>query len=202
MVRIEDVFLSIRSRLGDTDIKEYRYSDEELLGSINDALADISERTLAFRKTWLIDTKGEIERYLLPNDFLRLIAFMLDDKVITDITSKESSDNGMTQKSLVSFDAQSFYLERTYKKDARVKIDYNYYERVEGKKDNLPISNGFKEPIVLYALHILFQSPNRENGLSFSRTYKELYKDSLINAIEVVRNTINSKNIHSKFLKV
>ncbi|MGK0255857.1 MAG: hypothetical protein ACI81I_000464, partial [Arcobacteraceae bacterium] len=45
---VQDILLPMRSRLGDKDHTNYRWSDEELIDMINDSLATLSADLLLF----------------------------------------------------------------------------------------------------------------------------------------------------------
>jgi len=188
MIKIQSIIASVRSKLGDTDHTNYRYTTEEILNALNMGLTDISQNTLAFYKSWQIQTKEGIRRYKLPNDFI-----MLADK------KEVCHDN-----KLISYmDSQTLYLNFEPKEDAnkklpRIAIYYNYTEYIYDEHIDLYILNGFASPLIHFALAELFMSPNRENGLNFSEFHRQKYRESLELPLHHVRKATNKRQPRAK----
>ena len=181
MIKVQLLFASIRSKLGDTNGENYYYADSELLEAINGALRDISQNGLCFFKLWHVQSLKEVKRYKLPNDFI--------------LFSKKYPDT--VDNSLVDYmDSQTFYVKDEPKplNDGKYPVwtfYYNYTERVYEVEDVLHILDGFFEPIVYHALSTLCMSPNRENGLSQSEFFRAKYSESLKLPLHHARKVTN-----------
>jgi len=181
MIKVQLLFASIRSKLGDTNGENYCYADSEILEAVNGALRDISQNGLCFFKLWHVQSLKEVKRYKLPDDFI-LFSKKYPDNV----------DNGLVD----TMDSQTFYVKDEPKmlSDGTYPIwtfYYNYTERVYEVEDVLYILDGFFEPIVYHALSTLYMSPNRENGLSQSEFFRAKYSESLRLPLHHARKVTN-----------
>ena len=168
MIKVQLLLASIRSKLGDTNAENFYYANTEIVEAINGALRDISQNALCFFKVWHVQSKKEVKRYKLPDDFI-----LFSKKYPDDV------DNGIIEY----MDSQTFFVKTEPKlKDERYPVwsfYYNYNERIYEIDDTLYILDGFFEPIVYHALSTLCMSPNRENGLSQSDFFRAKYSESL-----------------------
>lgn len=187
MIKVQLLVASIRSKIGDTDAENFYYANTEIVEAINGVLRDISQNALCFFKFWHVQSKKELKRYKLPDDFISFSKKYPDDV-----------DNDLIAYS----DSQTFFVKDEPKKlqDGSYPIwlfYYNYNERIYDVDDTLYILDGFFEPIVYHALSSLCMSPNRENGLSQSEFFRARYDESLRlplhHARKVTRNNKNTK---------
>ena len=169
MIKVDLLIASIRSKLGDTNGENYYYASTEIVEAINGALRDISQNALCFAKVVLVQSKKNIIRYKLPNDFI------LFPKKYPD-----SANNALIDY----MDSQTFFV----KAEPKISTDgkypvwsfyYNYTERIYNVADTLYILDGFFEPIVYHALSTLCMSPNRENGLQQSEFFRAKYNEAI-----------------------
>lgn len=181
MIKIELLLASIRSKLGDTNAENYYYSNTEIVEAINGALRDISQNALCFYKIWYVQSKKEVKRYKLPDDFI--------------LFSKKYPDE--VDNNLINYmDSQTFFVKEEPKlKNGRYPVwlfYYNYNERIFDVDDTLYILDGFFEPIMYHALSTLCMSPNRENGLNQSEFFREKYSESIRLPLHHARKVTNN----------
>lgn len=206
MVKIGDVILGLKSRLGDTDSASPRYSDPEIIDAVNSALSHLSEELLCFRRTWFVPCADGVGRYELPGDFLRLISVKYKDEIITDI---ESMEHRMTRRDGtadfgVSLDMQTVHIfpaENIEKEDV-IELYYHYFETVSDTRDTVSLPNSAKEAIVFYVLYLLYQNPIKKDGLKISAQYFQNYQMSLRALRSRVRMNAQSKNMQTAYRKV
>ena len=202
MIVVSSLLLSIRSKLGDTDITSQRYSDAEIIDSINDALAVLSEELLCFSRTWSISCKDCVTRYALPADFLKPISLKFNSKEILNIVSVESqAQNNCTFTASYDLQTVHLYLPEIKEKD-KIELYYNYSETVSTKDESIPLPNNAKEIIVNYVLHLLYQNPIKKDGLQRSSYFYNLYEKKLITFRSRVKMNAQSKNIKTTFTRV
>jgi hypothetical protein len=203
MITVAEIVLSARTKLGDTDIEKYRYSDVEIIDAINDALAVMSEDLLCFSRTWVVECKKCVNRYLLPADFLRPISLLFNKKLITNIESMESRINNKTTRSGVAYDNQTIHLFLgEIKASDEIEFYYNYFETVSNIEEAINLPNNAKEIIVYYVLHLLYQNPIKKDGLKRSEYYLAMYERKKIPFRSRLRKNTQSKHIRSGFKKV
>lgn len=206
MVKIADVVLGIRSRLGDTDVAAQEYSDAEIIDAVNSALAHISEELLCFSRVWLIPTKDGVGRYELPGDFLRLISVNYECSLIKDVQSLESRMNSdvMDSKPSVSLDMQTIHLfpAESIKKDDVVELYYHYFETVSDERESVGLPNNAKEAIIYYALGLLFENPVQSDGEKKANRAKQLFAVEMQRVTSRVRANAQSKKIRTAYQKV
>ena len=182
MIKTELLIASIRSKLGDTNAKNFYYANTEIIEAINGALRDISQNALCFFKLLHVQSLKGVKRYKLPSDFI-----LFSKKYPDDV------DNGIIDY----MDSQTFFVKDEPKLKPVWSFYYNYNERIYNETDTLYILDGFFEPIMYHALSTLSMSPNRENGLAqsnfFSIKYSEALKLPLHHARKVTNNIKNTK---------
>jgi len=206
MVKVGDVVLAIRSKLGDMSSEKRRYSDAEIIDAINSSLAHMSEALLCFRRTWLIPYQNNVNRYELPGDFLKLISVRYNDALVCDIESMEhrEQDSYMTSGMSAALDGQTIHLfnmPQTDKTDV-IKLYYNYYETVSDSRETLALPNTAKEPIIYYALGLMYENNISSKGIEKSNRYKQLYAIEMPKLASRMHHNVQSKNIRSRHVKV
>jgi len=207
MVKIADVILGLRSRLGDTDVSNRRYSDPEMIDAVNSALAHLSEELLCFRRTWRVPCADGVGRYELPEDFLRPISVNYNDALITDVESMEHrmNRNGLNDPG-VSYDLQTLHVfpSANVKEGDVIEFYYNYFETVNDGRDTVALPNNAKEAVICYALHLLYQNPilKLSDRVKLSTHYLQLYEVAVGPLKSRVRMNAQSKNMRSNFVKV
>ncbi len=206
MVKVGDVVLAIRSKLGDMSSEKQRYSDPEIIDAVNSSLAHMSEELLCFRRTWLIPYKNNMNRYELPSDFLRLISVRYNEALICDIESMEhrEQDSYATSGMSAALDGQTIHLfniPETENVDI-IKLYYNHYETVSDDRETLPLPNSAKEAIVYYALGLMYENNVSSKGIEKSNRYKQLYAIEMPKLASRMRHNVQSKNIRSRHVKV
>ena len=189
MINIGILISSVRSKLGDTSSESYRYSDNEVLNSLNTALIEISQSALPFYRTYKIQTIENEKQYPLPKDFISFAenknVCNANDKIDYSETQTFYLKEEPSQLSNGSFPIYTLY--------------YNYTEYIGESMMDLAILDGFRLPMVHFALSELFQSPNRENGLNFSDWHLQKYKETLILPLHHVRKSVNKSVVKSKY---
>ena len=186
--------------------EKQRYSDAEIIDAVNSSLAHMSEELLCFRRTWLIPYKNNVNRYELPSDFLKLISVRYNDALVCDIESMEhrEQDNYVTSGMSAALDGQTIHLfnmPQTDKTDV-IKLYYNYYETVSDSRETLALPNTAKEPIVYYALGLIYENNVSSKGIEKSNRYKQLYMVEMPKLASRMRHNVQSKNIRSRHVKV
>ena len=206
MVKIGDVVLGIRSRLGDTDVAKQHYSDPEIIDAVNSALSHLSEELLCFRRTWLVPCLDGVGRYELPGDFLRLISVNYKGTLITEVESMEHRMNREDGAGTpgVSLDLQTIHLfpSENIKTGDVIELYYQYYETVNDDRDDIALPNVAKEAIVFFALSLLYQNPVKKAGIEKSNYYRRMYEVELQNLRSRVRMNAQSKKIRTPYIKV
>lgn len=206
MVKIADVVLGIRSRLGDTDVHNQDYSDAEIIDAVNSALAHLSEDLLCFSRTWLIPTKEGIGRYELPSDFLRLISVKFKGATITKVESMEARSNRKYHCTApsVSLDMQTIHLfpSEGIKEGERVELYYHYFETINDESDSVSLPNNAKESMVYYALALLMENPVQSDGVQQANRYRQLYEVEKQKLASRVRKNAQSKHIRTSYQRV
>ena len=205
MVKVTDLILGIRARLGDTDITRQTYSDMEIIDAINSSLSHISEDLLCFSKTWTIPTIAGVNRYVLPMDFLRFISIRFNTTLIKNIISieQQAKQEYPTTTLTASFDNQTLFIYGTeIKANDEIELYYNYFETISNKDEILIIPNNTKEVLVYYALSVLYENPVKKNGLSYSNRYRKLYDTEIIKLSSRLSKNRQSKNITTSYIKV
>jgi len=205
MIRIADLILGIRMRLGDNRPERQKYSDPEILDAINSALAHLSEELLAFARVWVIPMRSGVGRYELPGDFLRLISVDYQGVTIPDheVTSLEyRARHGVTGG--VSLDMQTihFFPADTIKDGEKAEIYYHYYETIDAEDETIALPHIAKEAIVFYALSVLYQNPVMQDGLNRSDYYRTHFDAELVALRSRVRKNQQSRSIRSRHIKV
>ena len=80
---VHDIILAVRKRLNDVqDIK--RWSNEELIDSVNSALSDITTELNPFTAEWVIELIDGKSKYELPPYFYRLINVVVNGKTVRE----------------------------------------------------------------------------------------------------------------------
>ena len=209
-VKVADVILAIRSRLGDEDSTSYRYVEPEIIDAVNSALAHLSEELLCFSRTWIIPCLDKVNRYELPSDFLRPISVNYNGVLAKDILSMEvfmSNDRfslDTIPNKTVAYDMQTLHLLSfsNIKKGDLLELYYHCYENIDNSNDTVGLPALAKEALVYFALHLLFQKPVASKGLEKSNYYFGLYERELFKLRSRVRKNQQSKNIRSSFTRV
>ncbi|NKQ40044.1 MAG: hypothetical protein HF962_00520 [Sulfurovum sp.] len=173
-VPVERLLLSLRSKLGDTVADRPRYNDAALIDAVNAALSWISTEALPFRKTWEIETIDGVQSYRLPDDWEKRIAVYIDGEQVHRVISEE--ENHRAEGIYVPYaviDAQTIavYTGSAMKAGRRIKLHYYHQETVSDARENIPLSAGWREPIVYYALSELMLNPNKKDGMNRSQYY-------------------------------
>jgi len=205
-VKINDIVLGIRSRLGDVDANDRDYNDPEIIDAINSALAHLSEDLLCFRRTWLIPCVDGVGRYELPSDFLRLISVNFKGMLITDVESMESRSNQRwyDTRPSVSLDLQTIHLfpYESIRSDDEIELYYQYYETINDSTDTVALPNSAKEAMIYYALGLLFENNVSSKGIEKSNRYKKLYVLESKKLVSRVQMNAQSQKIRSTYVKV
>ena len=206
-VKVSDVLLGVRSRLGDEDVTKLRYQTPEILDGVNSALSHLSEELLCFARTWLIPCIDGVGRYELPSDFLRPISANYNDALITEIESMESRMNAQHTVScgqVLAYDMQTLHVfpaEGVKDKD-KIALYYHYCETVSDEREVVGLPNVAKEALVYFVLHLMYQKPVSSKSLEKSNYYLELYERELVKLRSRVRKNQQSKHIRTAYQRV
>lgn len=124
---VNDIILSVRQRLGDTKDKK-RWSDEELIDSINAALSAITMAVNPFTSEWAIRLVDGQSRYELPPYFYRLINVKFNDKIIPEEHIKgyewlQKNLGCLGRQRIVSADLHHFYIYPSVFNEKRVALE-------------------------------------------------------------------------------
>lgn len=198
MINASSLILSIRQRLNDNDKERYKYQDTEIIDAINLGLQKISNDLLYFNRTWKIKCKEDQERYTLPEDFLKPIRVLLNGKKIFSVKSQKSDD---TQNAIV-FDDISIRLYVPHKDGDILDVEYNYIEQIDTQKSTIVCSLLLSNALVYYALSILFQNPNKKDGLQRSDFFMRKYDQEIRSIKDTIRSTRQTQNIKTEYKKV
>ena len=204
-VRVSALLLGIRSRLGDTDPAQYRYSDPEIIDAVNDALAHLSEELLCFSKTWILPTREGVGVYPLPEDHLETVSVRYNGEVIhkRDMLSMAYRETkGIDTGVSVDLQTVRLYPESQVKDGQRISMYYHYTETINDKSDTIALPGTAKLPIIYFALGILYENPIKKDGASHSNRAQTLFEKYLIPLRSRLRKNAQSGQIRSRHTKV
>jgi hypothetical protein len=204
MVTVSSLILSIRSKIGDTDALKQRFSDTEVVDNINDALNILSEELLWSTRTWTIPCTAGIGRYALPSDFLRPISAEYNGVLIEEIESLEHRKQNNHLSTGMAYDNRTLHIfpgENVQDGD-NIALYYNNYETVNDETDTLDVANGYKMPIVYYALHLMHQNPISRDHMKKSSEYLSLYYARVSALKSIQRSNVQSKRMRNRYVKV
>lgn len=149
-MRVNDIILAVRARLHDTGSKK-RWSDEELIDSINSALSAITMALNPFTGEWVIELVDGKSKYELPPYFYRLINVVFDGKIIREENIKgfewvQKNLHCIENEVVVSTDLHHFYIHPPEFNQERVALekkvtetkDFREKERLLAKKNSIP----------------------------------------------------------------
>jgi len=206
MVRVRDVVLGVRQRLGDTDASEYRYAPMEIIDAINQALADLSDRLLCFPRTWIIPLKSGVYRYHLPDDFLRLISVRYNGSLIETIKSLEAMETlaDRPRGMAVALDPATIHLYPDVEISEEDRLELSYYgiESINDESDTLKLPSQAKMALIYHVLGELYDAPVRKNGTEKSNRYRQLYLSELAKLRNRLRGNMQSKRVRSPYVLV
>ncbi len=206
-MQVNDILLSMRSRLNDTDSKKYRWSDEELIDMINSSLANLSRELYLFTHQEIYTIKENENRYKLPHNCIRVISVNIEDEPVTIKSFEWMTQNKNTiddDNFYVCMDEQSFFLypQTLLQVGTKVEVNYNFVEQVLLKTDNIPISLMAKNALMFYAMHLAHQINTSKESTGRSIGYMRLYDKEIDQLRQLYYKNRHSKRLRSPFVKV
>ncbi|GEM_PF-4724191 len=195
MIQVKNIILQVRQKTGDNDYSDIKYSDNEIIDSINLALSSIAIECLCFNKDWLITPKDDVYVYPLPLDFLQFHSLTVNNKKILQI-------GGITNNGIY-FDLNQIYFKNIdiKAKDAII-LNYFHYERVGNAGDSIYLPFGILDALIYHVLSLLYQNPISKEHINKSTYYLNLYDKSIMNIKSIIRSQFQQKNIISMYRKV
>ncbi len=206
-MKVNDIILSMRSRLNDTVSTKYRWGDEELIDMINSSLSNLSRELFLFTHKEMYEVKEDENRYKLPHNCLRVISVNIDKQPATIKSFEWMSQNKHLiddDDFLVCMDEQSFFLypENMLKVGTKIELNYNFIEQILLKTDNIPISLMAKNALLFYCMHLALQINTSDKNRDRSTHYMKLYDKEITQLRELYYKNRHSKKLRSKFIKV
>lgn len=206
-MQVYEILLAIRSRLNDTDIKNYRWSDGELIDMINSSLANLSKELLMFSYTEIYTIKNGENRYRLPHNCMRVISVNIENNPAIIKSFDWMSHHKHTiddDNYYVCMDEKSFFLypKELLKDGMKVEVNYNFIEQINLKTDEIPISLVAKNALLFYAMHLAYQINTSDKNTGKSTHYLNLYDKEVLSLRELYYKNRHSKGLRSPFIKV
>lgn len=196
---VADVVLSVRNSLGDTNLSTAKYSNPEIIDSINATLATLSEELLFFHRTWIFQCVADVYRYKLPDDFLKLISVSINGKVVQHVESLEHRAQTENYEFGVSVYQNVLHIYGGHNAGDTIEVSYNHYESIDELADEINLPPTTKELIVYGALHRLYLKPISKDSINKSGYYLQLFEKKIKDVKSRIRSNQQSKNITTKF---
>ncbi len=195
MIEVSEILSKVRARLNDSCKDNRMFSDSVLIGSLNQAILNI---TLEFRLNrqlarQVLDTEN---LFLNIHNLLGIESAKFNTKELKERTNI-MKDNGALEL-LILGDKLSV----TPFKDGELEVVYFSYNEVNNILESVSMPRVCLEALVYSVLINILEIPTNESNYNFIANYKQLLKlakDNLTNYL----NAMYSKNIHfSKVVRV
>ncbi|PAF51984.1 hypothetical protein [Helicobacter sp. 13S00477-4] len=189
MIQVQDIILSLRSRLRDKAVQK-EYSDNELLDLINMAYITIATRLKVFSSHIEFDL-SQLSNILMPIDCIALINVFYDSYPIDILPTNYLLKNKLGIKTL-SCTLKGNQIELYPPKDTGIlAVDYHFIKRILGIEDYLQLSDFYKEAILFYCMFLALQKETRVDSIQKSQYYQSLYELE-IQKIALINSEINT----------
>ncbi|WP_387304486.1 hypothetical protein [Helicobacter pylori] len=195
MIEVSEILSKVRSRLNDSHIDNYMFSDSVLISSLNQAILNI---TLEFRLNrqlvrQVLDAENQ---FLSIHNLLGIECAKFNNKELEERTNI-MKDNGELEL-LILGDRLSV----TPFKDGDLEVVYFSYNEVNNVLESVSMPRVCLEALIYSVLINILEIPTNENNYNLIANYKQLLKlakDNLTNYL----NAMYSKNIYfSKVVRV
>lgn len=197
MIEVQDIILSLRSRLRDKDIIK-EYSDNELLDFINMAYIAISSKLKIFAKEIEFDLQDQ--KPLLPKDCICIITATYDNTKCDIVPFSYFLKNTPSNPSITLNNNEIIIYP---KKDTGIlKIVYNYIKRITKIEDNLDLGAFLMEGVMFYCMFLALQKEARTDSLQKSQYYQNLYQLEIEKAQALQIEMLNSQDITSQYQRI
>ncbi len=206
-MKVNDIILSMRSRLNDTVPANYRWSDEELMDMINSSLSNLSRELFLFTHQEMFKVTEDENRYKLPHNCLKVISVNIDKQPVIIKSFEWMSQNKHyidDDNFLVCMDEQSFLLYplEMLKVGMNIELNYNFIEQIILKTDDIPVSLMSKNALLFYSMHLALQVNTSDKNRDRSTHYMKLYDKEISQLRQTYYKNRHSKRLRSKFIKV
>ncbi|MFA4811034.1 hypothetical protein [Helicobacter pylori] len=195
MIEVSEILSKVRERLNDSHTDNYMFSDSVLIGSLNQAILNI---TLEFRLNrqlarQVLDAENP---FLNVHNLLGIESAKFNNKELKERTNI-MKDNGELEL-LILGDRLSV----TPFKDGELEVVYFNYNEVNNILESVSMPRVCLEALVYSVLINILEIPTNEVNYNLIANYKQLLKlakDNLANYL----NAMYSKNIHfSKVVRI
>ncbi|NHB14161.1 hypothetical protein BGL68_04350 [Helicobacter pylori] len=195
MIEVSEIVAKVRARLNDSHIDNYMFSDSVLIGSLNQAILNI---TLEFRLNrqltrQVLDAENQ---FLSIHNLLGIESAKFNNKELEERTNI-MKDNGELEL-LILGDRLSV----TPFKDGELEVVYFSYNEVNNILESVSMPRVCLEALVYSVLINILEIPTNEVNYNLMANYKQLLKlakDNLTNYLSLMY----SKNIYfSKVVRV
>ncbi|MFP6279840.1 hypothetical protein ACLGD1_00640 [Helicobacter pylori] len=196
MIEVSEILSKVRARLNDSHIDNYMFSDSVLIGSLNQAILNI---TLEFR------LNRQLERQVLDaeNPFLNIHNLLgieiakFNNKELEERTNIMKKDNGELEL-LILGDRLSV----TPFKEGELEVVYFSYHEVNNVLESVSMPRVCLEALIYSVLTNILEIPTNESNYNSIANYRQLLKLAKENLTNYL-NAMYSKNIHfSKVVRV
>lgn len=195
MIEVSEILSKVRERLNDSHIDNYMFSDSVLIGSLNQAILNI---TLEFR------LNRQLTRQILDteNPFLNIHNLLGIESAKFNTKELEKRTNIMKDNGALELLILGDKLSITPFKDGELEVLYFSCEEVNNILESVSMPRICLEALVYSVLINILEIPTNESNYNLMANYKQLLKlakDNLTNYL----NAMYSKNIYfSKVVRV
>lgn len=197
MIEVQDIILSLRSRLRDKDIIK-EYSDNELLDFINMAYIAIASKLKLFAKE--IEFDLATQKPLLPKDCISIITAYHNNTKCDILPFSYFLKNKSSSPALTLNNNEIILYP---KNDTGIlKIVYNYIKRIARVEDSLDLGAFLLEGVVFYCMFLALQKEARTDSLQKSQYYQNLYQLEIEKAQALQTEMLNSQDITSDYQRI
>lgn len=197
MIEVQDIILSLRSRLRDKDIIK-EYSDNELLDFINMAYIAITSKLKLFAKEVEFDLQKQ--KPLVPKDCISIITAYYDNVKCDILPFSYFLKN--TPSNLTLTLNNNKLIVHPEKQVGILKIVYNHIKRIARVEDNLDLGLFLFEAVVFYCMFLALQKEARTDSLQKSQYYQNLYELEIQKAQALQSEMLNSQDITSDYQRI
>ncbi|WQS37068.1 hypothetical protein KVC07_06525 [Helicobacter pylori] len=195
MIEVSEILSKVRARLNDSHIDNYMFSDSVLIGSLNQAILNI---TLEFR------LNRQLARQVLDaeNQFLNIHNLLGIESAKFNNKELEERTNIMKDNGELELLILGDRLSVTPFKDGELEVVYFNYNEVSSVLESVSVPRVCLEVLIYSVLMNILEIPTNESNNHSIANYKQLLKlakDNLTNYL----NAMYSKNIYfSKVVRV
>ncbi|MCQ2687439.1 hypothetical protein JT202_07600 [Helicobacter pylori] len=195
MIEVSEILSKVRARLNDSHIDNYMFSDSVLIGSLNQAILNI---TLEFR------LNRQLARQVLDaeNQFLNIHNLLGIESAKFNNKELEERTNIMKDNGELELLILGDRLSVTPFKDGELEVVYFNYNEVSNVLESVSVPRVCLEALIYSVLINILEIPTNESNNYSIANYKQLLKlakDNLTNYL----NAMYSKNIYfSKVVRV